>query len=334
MPTTLSRIAVFCGSALGARPDYADAAKKLGHRLAERGIGLVYGGAATGTMGVVADAVLAAGGSVTGVIPRHLVDREIAHTGLSELLVVEDMHERKATMAANADGFIALPGGAGTLEEFFEVWTWGLLGLHLKPCALLDVAGFYQPLLYAVDRMVGEQFLAARHREMLLHSADTDDLLDRMASYTPPPPKWTVPADAAPAQATTPTIDALAWIHIVDGALLAVRTTGRDAFYLPGGKREPGESDAAALSREIHEELGIKLRPDTLTLSTVVVDTAHGQPDGTQVRMACYVADHDGEPVGHREIAELAWVTSADADRLAPAARTVLAELHGRGLVG
>lgn len=116
-------------------------------------------------------------------------------------------------------------------------------------------------------------------------------------------------------------------------ALLVVRTSGRDAFYLPGGKREPGESDAAALSREIHEELGVKLRAETLTLSTVVVDAAHGQQDGTQVRMACYLADHDGEPAALREIAELAWVTSADADRLAPAARTVLAELRGRGLV-
>ena len=128
-------------------------------------------------------------------------------------------------------------------------------------------------------------------------------------------------------------IDALAWVHVVDGAMLAVRTKGREVFYLPGGKREPGESDEAALWREVHEELGVRIRPDTLALATVVVGPAHGQPDGTQVRMACYHAEHDGEPTPQREIAELGWFTTSTAHHLAPAAHSLLTHLHTTGHV-
>ena len=179
-------ICVFCGSSPGADPRYADAARAFGALLARRGIALVYGGAHVGLMGAVADAALADGGRVTGVIPQALWDREVGHTGLSELLVVDSMHERKALMAARADAFVALPGGAGTLEELFEAWTWAQLGIHARPVALLDVAGFWQPLLVMLDHMVEQRFLRPQHRRMVLVDDDPARLFDRLAAYEPP----------------------------------------------------------------------------------------------------------------------------------------------------
>lgn len=187
----LRSICVFSGSSLGRRTEYREAAVQLGTALATRGINLVYGGAAVGLMGEVADATLAAGGHVTGVIPRALVDREVAHDGLPDLRIVESMHERKALMADLSDGFIALPGGIGTFEELFEVWTWTQLGNHAKPCAVLNVAGFYDRLLNFVDHAVEEQFLKPVHRNVLLTGTNPSDLLDTLATYTAPSEtKW------------------------------------------------------------------------------------------------------------------------------------------------
>lgn len=184
------RVCVFCGSSPGKGQSYQDAARKVGTVFAERGVELVYGGARAGTMGVLADAALAAGGTVHGVIPQSLVDREVAHSGLTDLKVVADLHERKAEMARLADGFIALPGGAGTLEELFEVWTWAQLGLHDKPIALLDVDGFYQPMLRFLENVAAEGFLASHFREMLIVTADVAEALERFSDYRPPRTKW------------------------------------------------------------------------------------------------------------------------------------------------
>jgi uncharacterized protein (TIGR00730 family) len=184
------RVCVFCGSSTGTGPGYRAAAELVGRTLAERGVGLVYGGASVGTMGVVADAALRAGGQVVGVIPQNLVDREIAHAGLSELHVVADLHERKAMMASLADAFLALPGGAGTLEELFEVFTWAQLGLHDKPIALLDVDGYYQLMLRFLDHMTGQGFLRREYREMLIVDTDVDRVLDRYGSHRAPGEKW------------------------------------------------------------------------------------------------------------------------------------------------
>jgi uncharacterized protein (TIGR00730 family) len=173
------RVCVFCGSSMGLSPVYAEAATALGKELAQRGIGLVYGGASVGTMGAVADAALAAGGEVIGVIPEALSQVEIAHAGLTELHVVPDMHQRKAKMAALSDAFLALPGGAGTLEELFEVWTWAQLGLHTKPIGLVDVAGYYAPLMSFAEHMVTEGFLGTGYRDLLTIDADAAKLLDR-----------------------------------------------------------------------------------------------------------------------------------------------------------
>lgn len=187
----MQRLCVFTGSSPGGDPAYAAAAGELGRALAGHGIGLVYGGASVGLMGAVADAALEAGAEVVGVIPQTLVDREIAHPGLSELRVVGSMHERKALMAELTDAFVALPGGAGTLEELFEVWTWAQLELHTKPIGLLNVDGFYAPLLAMVDHMIDEGFLKPPYRDLLLVDDDLKRLLARFADHRRPDYTWT-----------------------------------------------------------------------------------------------------------------------------------------------
>jgi uncharacterized protein (TIGR00730 family) len=191
----LHRVCVFSGSSLGARPDYADAASAVGRLLAASGITLVYGGASIGLMGVLADATLQAGGRVIGVIPRALVEQEIAHTGLTELRVVESMHERKAEMADLSDGFLALAGGLGTLEELFEIWTWGHLGYHQKPCGLLNTSEYYTSLLKFVDDMVVEKFVRETQRGMLIVDRNADTLLRAMAEFQPPETRRLQPRD-------------------------------------------------------------------------------------------------------------------------------------------
>jgi uncharacterized protein (TIGR00730 family) len=182
----LKRLCVFAGSSRGAREEYAEAAERLARELVKRRYGLVYGGGKVGMMGVLADATLAAGGEVIGVIPKALLEKEVAHGGLTELRVVASMHERKAMMAELSEGFIALPGGLGTLEEFFEVLTWAQLGLHPKPCGLLNVSGYYDRLLDFLDLTVEERFVKSQHRALVLISTSPADLLDRLAAYRPP----------------------------------------------------------------------------------------------------------------------------------------------------
>ncbi len=187
----MKRVCVFSGSSPGADIAYRAAATDLGHRIAERGIELVYGGASVGLMGAVADAALEGGGHVIGVIPQPLVDREIAHPGLGDLRVVDSMHERKAVMAELSDAFVALPGGVGTLEELFEVYTWNQLGLHAKPLGLFNVRGYFDGLARFLDHAVTERFVTAQHRAMLLVEEQLDPLLDGLAAWgAPSQPKW------------------------------------------------------------------------------------------------------------------------------------------------
>lgn len=184
-------VCVFCGASIGANPTYREAAIALGQAIARRGLTLVYGGGAVGLMGVVADAAMAAGGEVIGIIPQSLLDAEVGHKGLTRLEVVDGMHARKARMAELSDAFIALPGGLGTLEELFEVWTWGQLGYHAKPLGLLDVNGFYEKLGGFLDHIVEEGFVRPAHRAMLLLGQQPDALLDGMNEFVAPvAPKW------------------------------------------------------------------------------------------------------------------------------------------------
>ena len=188
---SFKRLCVFCGSSPGDNPVYSEAAKHAGAELARRGIALVYGGGRVGLMGMVADAVLAAGGHVTGVIPEALMAKEVGHRGLPDLRVVKTMHERKALMAELSDGFVALPGGFGTFDEFFEIVTWAQLGLHSKPCGLLNVNGFYDPLLGLVDRAIEERFIKPKQRDLIVVESEFGALLNRMAhQHVPHEPKW------------------------------------------------------------------------------------------------------------------------------------------------
>jgi hypothetical protein len=182
----LRRICVFCGSNSGTRDIYRQAAQAFGKLLCRRGIELVYGGGSVGLMGALANACLNEGGRVIGVIPQALADKELAHTGLTELRIVSSMHERKSTMADLAEAFVSLPGGYGTWEEFFEMLTWSQLGIQRKACALLNVNGYYDPLLGMADKAISEGFVADVHRHLLLADSDPERLLDRLSSYSVP----------------------------------------------------------------------------------------------------------------------------------------------------
>lgn len=187
----MKSICVFCGSSMGAKPAYREAAIATGEAIARSGRRLVYGGAKVGLMGAVADGALSAGGEVVGVLPLSLQEKELAHAGLTELHIVASMHERKAMMADFSDGFVALPGGAGTLEELFEIWTWGQLGYHRKPCGFLNVDGFYDGLLNFLDLQRDEEFVKPVMRDMVLVASDPAELIARFERYEPPAtPKW------------------------------------------------------------------------------------------------------------------------------------------------
>jgi len=188
----MQRLCVFCGSSPGRRPIHAESARSLGKIMAARGLALVYGGGHVGLMGVLADAVLEAGGEVIGVIPQSMVDKELAHTGISKLHIVGTMHERKALMADLADGFAALPGAFGTADELFEILTWAQLGLHAKPVAILNIDGFFQALLAWLDHAVAEGFLKPKHRRLLQEAEDAEKLVNLLSSYRPEPAegKW------------------------------------------------------------------------------------------------------------------------------------------------
>ncbi len=185
-PNRSLRLSVFCGSSPGSEPQFAEAARSLGQEFLKRDIGLVYGGGRVGLMFEIARTIHERGGRVTGVIPRDMVERELAYTAPSDLRVVETMHERKALMAELSDGFIALPGGLGTMEEFFEITTWAQLGIHRKPCGLLNISGYFNPILSFLDQAERLKFLQPEHRGMILADADPVRLLDRFASYAPP----------------------------------------------------------------------------------------------------------------------------------------------------
>jgi len=181
----MERVCVFCGSSAGGRPEYRACAEELGRELVRRKMGLVYGGGNVGLMGAIADAVLAAGGEAIGVIPEHLMSREIGHKGLTELHIVRSMHERKALMADLADAFIALPGGFGTLEELFEILTWSQLGLHRKPCGMLNVLEYYTPLLAMLDHAVNEGFLKPQNRSLVLARQRPDQIIEALEAWQP-----------------------------------------------------------------------------------------------------------------------------------------------------
>jgi len=186
MPTDITRLCVFCGTNAGTRPEYRTAARELGALLADEGIELVYGGASVGIMGELADAVQEGGGHVTGIIPQQLIQKEAAHRGIQDLIVVASMHQRKSQMADLSDGFIALPGGIGTVEGFLEILTWGQVGIHAKPCGILNIAGYFDALTEFLDHAVAEGFLTQEHRDTGMVESAPRALLERLRAYEPP----------------------------------------------------------------------------------------------------------------------------------------------------
>ncbi|WP_411287903.1 TIGR00730 family Rossman fold protein [Phenylobacterium sp.] len=190
----MKSICIYCGSAQGTNPAFLTEAVTAGTLIAQAGLTLVYGGGRVGLMGAVADAALAAGGKVVGVMPADLVSQEIGHTGLTELRVVNSMHERKWAMAELADGFLCLPGGPGTFEEIFEQWTWALLGFHAKPCGFVNVSGYYDLLRQTIQQMADNGFIAQQYVDMLMYAEDTAQALEQFRAYVAPPPKWGVAA--------------------------------------------------------------------------------------------------------------------------------------------
>lgn len=186
----MNSLCVFCGSSPGVDPRFLEEAIRCGTEIAQAGMTLVYGGGKVGLMGAVADAALAAGGRVTGIMPQDLVDQEIAHRGLTDLHVVRNMHERKLAMSELSDGFLCLPGGPGTFEEIFEQWTWALLGIHAKPCGFVNVAGYYEPMRAITQHMADHGFIAQKYVDMLVYADSTTEALAAFRSYVPPAPKW------------------------------------------------------------------------------------------------------------------------------------------------
>lgn len=249
----LQRVCVFCGSSPGTRPAYVEAARELGTLLARRGIGVVYGGGRVGLMGAVADAALAAGGEVVGVIPRQLHDREVAHHGLNELHVVGSMHERKAMMAELSDGFVTLPGGVGTYEELIEVVTWSQLGIHRKPIGLLDVRRFYDDLGALLDHAVREGFVTPANRGIVLRDDDAERLLERLGAWTPEGAADVAVGPRGP-------LVGVSAVVVRDGRVLLARRRGAHGagtWAFPGGGLEAGEAAEAAVARELEEETGL-----------------------------------------------------------------------------
>jgi uncharacterized protein (TIGR00730 family) len=300
------RVCVFCGSQCGNDGRYAEAAGSLAKILAARGIDLVYGGGRVGLMGALADAVLASGGVAIGVIPRSLVEREIQHTTLSKLHIVATMHERKTKMAELADGFIALPGGAGTLEEIMEQWTWAQLGIHQKPCAFLNTNGYFNPLRNMIGRMVGEGFLRPEYASMLLFHTEPGAIIEAFQRYSSPSAKWEASARSPGAQRRTIRIVA-ALVEDESGRVLLVRKKGTRAFMQPGGKFRESESHLVALERELSEELSCTVRPNTpVFLGTFTAPAAN--ENGCLVEAALYRVELVGPLSPAAEIEEVIWL--------------------------
>lgn len=324
------RICVFCGSKSGNNELYTNAAREMGRSLAQRGIDLVYGGGRVGLMGALADAALLAGGAVIGVIPQSLVDREIQHTGLTELHIVQTMHERKTKMAELADGFVALPGGAGTFEEIFEQWTWAQLGIHQKPCGFLNTNGYFDPLRKMIGQMAGEGFLRPEHVSMLVFDTGPAAILDAFRDYSPPAPKWQAPVNGTePARPVIRIVAAL----VQDEArrVLLVRKKGTRAFMQPGGKVCGSESHLAALERELGEELRCSVRPGSPAFLGIFTAPAANEM-GCLVQAALYRVELVGAISAASEIEEVVWLDPGQPHQLelAPLTRETVLPLARR----
>lgn len=304
-------VAVYCGSSSGDDTRYAQAATEVGTTLARRGITVVYGGGSVGLMRRVADAALAAGGRVHGVITRNLADREIAHPGLTELEVVDTMAQRKARMSELSDAFVALPGGSGTLEEIAEQWTWGQIGLHHKPVALLNVNGYYDDLAAFFARAATDGFIRPQYVRMVTVSPSFGEVLEAFERYHAPTEKWARSGDA---RDMVLRIAALV-LNDSHGRTLLVRKRGTTGFMQCGGKLEADETPRQAVVREVHEELGLRIDPERLEHLGRFRAAALNEAD-THVDADAYYLSIDEQTASQlradHEIEELVWAFPED----------------------
>ncbi len=290
-------ISVFCGSSAGTDDIFQASAYQLGKYFANHGIQLVYGGANVGLMGAVANGVIENGGKVIGVLPLFLRNVEIAHKNLTQLIIVESMHERKTKMNELSDGVIMLPGGFGTLEEFFEMLTWAQLGLHKKPLAILNINGFYDELLSLIQKMVRKGFLKQANQDMIMVGDNIATLIDKMKNYKAPAEgKWIDKSQNSLIENIA--LPTAGLIIIKDNKLLLAYSKHKMAWYLPGGKVDIGESPRSALQREIKEELNIVLNPKLLLYYCHITAPAYGENPNIIMEQDCflYKLDEDIQP--------------------------------------
>ena len=311
------RICIFCGANPGNNPRITDHVEELCVLLIEQGFDLVYGGGKDGLMGLIADRFLAAGRRVIGVRPKKLIEGEGSHLGLTKMIVVKDMHERKAQMMDEADLFIALPGGVGTLDEIMEVYTQVKIGFFDKFCGVLNTDYFYQGLELLLDNMVKHGFLQQNDKAKLQIEDTPQALLDRMV-------KW---------KSSKEEIDKIAFIFVEDGEILMTRSKGKSLYYIPGGKRDPGETDKQALIREVREELTVNIVPSTIEYVGTFRAPADRSVNDVGVKMSCYTAEFIGTPQASSEISVIRWMTFQEIDLVSRVSKKIFHFLKERDLL-
>ena len=310
-------VCFFCGARPGNNTDMLEKAKILAQLFAEAGFDLVYGAGKDGLMGLVANVFVKADREIIGIRPRKLIVDEAAFENCSELIVVEDMFERKKLMMDQSDLFISLPGGVGTLDELMEVYTQVKIGFANKFCGVLDVAGFYQGLETMLSKMVASNFLDQDQKELLEICEEPQELFTQAFNW------WKNKA----------MIDKVAHIQIEGGQVLTARSKGKNRFYLPGGKRERGESDQETLIREIKEEMSLEIIPDSISYLGTFSAQADGKIEGIDVQMTCYTADYIGMPKASNEIEEIRWMNYSDIDLVAAVDKKIFNFLHEKELL-
>ncbi len=311
------RICIFCGANPGNNPNITRQTHQLCDLLIENDFDLVYGGGKDGLMGLIADRFLAAGKKVIGIRPEKLIEGEGSHTGLTKMIVVKDMHERKAQMMDEADVFVSLPGGIGTLDEMLEVYTQVKIGFVDKFCGVLNTDNYYEGLKLLFANMVQHDFLKAKD-QLILEVADSpQQLLESIL-------KW---------KRTQPEIDKVAYVHLKNGQILMTRSKGKTAYYIPGGKRDPGESDEQSLIREVREELTVDLIPSTIKYVGTFRAQADGKAKGVEVKMSCYDGRFKGTLQASSEIEEVRWMNYRHIDLVSHVDKKIFHYLKVRDLL-
>lgn len=312
------RVCIFCGANTGTSQEIVNQAKELCKLLIDRDFDLVYGGGKTGLMGIIANEFLNRGKEVIGVRPKKLIKDEDAYEGLTNLIVVDSMQERKSKMVDLSDVFIALPGGIGTLDEIIETFTLFKIGFIDKPSGVLNTANYYKGLEILLEEMTEKQFLTHQARAGLVIDPTPKDLLGKMGILKS-------------SNTNKRVIDKVAFIDIRNGKILGAKSHGKDKYYIPGGKRENGESDEQTLSREIFEELSVHVIQDSIQYVGTFQAQADGKKEGVDVVMACYKADYKEELQASSEIQEIKWLNYKDIDQVAAVDKIIFNYLQSKG---